>query len=68
MVILILFGAEISLIRKEVIASMKQLCVVVGLLSFCFSVACAQQTVFDPVKIRRHRSTEKRVLVDKLGL
>ena len=35
----------------------------------CFS-ACgvsAQKTVFDSVKIRRHRSAEKRVLVDKVG-
>ena len=35
----------------------------------CFS-ACgvsAQKTVFDSVKIRRHRSSEKRVLVDKIG-
>ncbi len=46
---------------------MKQLLIFVCLVVFCASGLMGQKTVFDYVKIRRHRSAENRVLVDKLG-
>ena len=46
---------------------MKQLVIVICLMLFSVGGLSAQKTVFDNVKIRRHRSAEKRVLVDKLG-
>jgi hypothetical protein len=46
---------------------MKRLFVLIWLLLFAASGMSAQKTVFENVKIRRHRSVEKRVLVDKLG-
>jgi hypothetical protein len=39
----------------------------IWLLLFAAAGLSAQKTVFENVKIRRHRSAEKRVLVDKLG-
>lgn len=46
---------------------MKRLFALICLLLFTASGLCAQRIVFENVKIRRHRSAEKRVLVDKLG-
>jgi len=46
---------------------MKRLLVSVWLVVSCASSLAGQKTVFDSVKIRRHRSAEKRVLVDKIG-
>ena len=46
---------------------MKKVCAFVCLLFLLTSSLAAQKTVFEPVKIRCHRSSEKRVLVDKLG-
>lgn len=46
---------------------MKRLLISVWLIVFCASSLMGQKTVFDSVKIRRHRSAEKRVLVDKIG-
>jgi hypothetical protein len=62
-----LFGAKVSLFYKVIASMNKFLSIVVGFLFVCSSIVCAQQTVFDPVKIRRHKSAEKRVLVDKFG-
>jgi hypothetical protein len=46
---------------------MKRLFALIGLVLFMGSALSAQKTVIENVKIRRHRSAEKRVLVDKLG-
>jgi hypothetical protein len=46
---------------------MKRFLISVWLLLFMASGLSAQKTVFENVKIRRHRSAEKRLLVDKLG-
>jgi len=45
---------------------MRRSLVLIWLLSMACGVS-AQKTVFENVKIRRHRSAEKRVLVDKMG-
>jgi hypothetical protein len=46
---------------------MRRLFTLIWLLLFTASGLSAQKTVFENVKIRRHRSADKRVLVDKLG-
>jgi hypothetical protein len=46
---------------------MRRLLILICLLLFSSSGLAAQQTVFKYVKIRRHRSADKRVLVDKIG-
>jgi hypothetical protein len=46
---------------------MKRVLVAILLLSMAGGVS-AQKVVFENVKIRRHRSSEKRVLVDKVGI
>jgi hypothetical protein len=46
---------------------MRRLVALICLLCFFASGLSAQQTVFENVKIRRHRSADKRVLVDKFG-
>jgi hypothetical protein len=46
---------------------MRRLLPLLGLLLLSASPVVAQKTVFQYVKIHRHRSAEKRVLVDKLG-
>jgi hypothetical protein len=46
---------------------MRRLFILTWLLLFSACGLFAQKTVFDSVKIRRHRSAEKRVLVDKIG-
>lgn len=46
---------------------MRKLSTLILLLLFSASGLSAQKTVFQDVKIRRHRSADKRVLVDRLG-
>jgi hypothetical protein len=46
---------------------MRRFLFVLSVLLISVSCASAQKFVFDNVKIRRHRSEEKRVLVDKVG-
>jgi hypothetical protein len=46
---------------------MKRLLISVWVVVLCASSLTAQKTVFDPVKIRLHRSAEKRGLVDEIG-
>jgi hypothetical protein len=46
---------------------MRRLFALICLLCFCASGLSAQRTVFENVKIRRYKSPEKRVLVDKVG-
>jgi hypothetical protein len=46
---------------------MKRLLVSIWLLLFTAAGVSAQKTTFENVKIRRHHSAEKRLLVDKLG-
>jgi hypothetical protein len=46
---------------------MKRLFALIWLLLFAASGLLAQKTVFENVKIRRHRSAEKRLLVDRIG-
>jgi hypothetical protein len=46
---------------------MKRFLISIWLLLFTATGVSAQKTVFENVKIRRHRSVEKRLLADKLG-
>jgi hypothetical protein len=46
---------------------MRRLCILICLSIFSASGLSAQKTVFEHVKIRRHRSADNRVLVDKVG-
>jgi hypothetical protein len=47
---------------------MKRLFALISLLFFFASGLCAQKTSFEDVNLRRHRSAEKRALVDRYGV